>query len=244
MTDNASAWDQYSAAYQVEARLPTDVAHYGPDIPTESDLHLLGDVKGKRILELGCGGGQASIAFARQGAIATGVDISPTQIEFGKRLADSEGVKVEFRVGDIADLAFLRSDSVDAVFSADAFGYVEDLGRVFRQVHRVLKVGAPLVFSLPHPARQMIDEDAEQPLLVRHPYFDRSPMTRVRGGAVLTEYPHSFADLAMGLVRSSYRIEAIVEPEPSGGGMRSAQWREAFRYVPRMIIFKARKEGN
>jgi SAM-dependent methyltransferase len=244
VSDNASAWDQYAAAYQAEVRLPTDVVHYGPDIPTEADLRLLGDVKGKRVVELGCGGGQASIALARQGAIPTGVDFSSAQIEFARHLADTEGVKAEFRVGDLADLAFLRSDSVDIVVSSDAFGYIEDLSRVFRQVHRVLKVGAPLVFSLPHPARHMIDEDAEQPLLVRHSYFDRSPATRLRSGAMLTEYRHGFGDLAMGLVRSSYRIEAIVEPEPVTGGLRSAQWRDAFRYVPRMIIFKARKEGN
>ena len=131
------------------------------------------------------------------------------------------------------------------MFSADAFGYVEDLGPgVPPGATGCCKVGAPLVFSLPHPARQMIDEDAEQPLLVRHSYFDRSPMTCVRDGVMFTEYPHSFADLAMGLVRSSYRIEAILEPEPGAGGPRSAQWREAYRYVPRTIIFKARKEGN
>jgi SAM-dependent methyltransferase len=244
VSDNVSAWDQYASTYQGEARLPTDVAQYGPDIATEADLRLLGDLKGRRVVDLGCGGGQAAIALARQGAIPTGVDSSEAQIDFARRLADREGVKVEFRVGDLADLAFLRSDSVDAVFSANAFGYVEDIGRVFRQVHRVLKVGAPLVFSLPHPACQMIDEDAEQPLLVRRSYFDRSPITRIRAGAVLTEYPHSFADLTMGLVRSSYHLEAIVEPEPRSGGPRSAHWREAFRYVPRMIILKARKEGN
>jgi SAM-dependent methyltransferase len=244
VTDNAAAWDHYASAYQAEVRLPTDVVSYGPDIPTDADLHLLGDLKGKRVLELGCGGGQTGVAFARQGAIVTGIDFSAAQIEFARKLAETEKAKAEFRVGDLADLAFLRSDSMDLVFSVDAFGYVEDLGRVFRQVHRVLKVGAPLVFSLPHPARQMIDEDAEQPLLIRHAYFDRAPMTRVRGVSVLIEYPHSFADLVMGLVKASYRIEAIVEPEPVSSGPRSGQWREAYRYVPRTIIFKARKEGN
>ena len=36
-TDNAAAWDRHSAAYQAGAQLPTDVAHYGPDIGTEAD---------------------------------------------------------------------------------------------------------------------------------------------------------------------------------------------------------------
>ena len=45
-TDNAAAWDRHSAAYQAGARLPTDVAHYGPDIGTEADFRLLGDLKG------------------------------------------------------------------------------------------------------------------------------------------------------------------------------------------------------
>jgi ubiquinone/menaquinone biosynthesis C-methylase UbiE len=244
--DNAAAWDRYASDYQAAMRLPTDAVHYGPDIPTEAEFHLFGPLKGKRVLELGCGGGQGSIAFAKQGASVTGVDFSASQLAFARDLAEEEGVKVEFRLSDLADLAFLRTDSVDAVFSAYALGYVEDIGRVFRQVHRVLRVGAPLVFSLKHPAYDMIDDDdPEQPLLVRRPYFDKSPITYVRSGAMFTDYHHTFADLTMGLVKSSYRIEAILEPEPlTGTGPRSHYWRETFRYVPRTIIFKARKEGN
>src|SRR2546423_10729312 len=163
-TDNAAAWDRHTAAYQAGARLPTDVAHYGPDIGTEADFRLLGNLAGKRVLELGCGGAQCSIAFAKQGAIAIGVDFSAEQLGFARRLCEREGVKVELHHGDLADLAFLRADSIDVAFSAYAFGYIEDLSRVFRQVHRVLKTGAPLVFSLPHPAYDMIDDDdAEEP---------------------------------------------------------------------------------
>ena len=157
-TDNAAAWDRHATAYQAGAQLSTDVAHYGPDIPTEQTLRLLGDLKGKRVLELGCGGAQCSIAFAKQGATAIGVDFSAEQLAFARRLVEREEVRVELRQGDLADLAFLRADSIDLVFSAYAFGYVEDLNRVLRQVHRVLRVGAPLVFSLPHPAYSMIDD--------------------------------------------------------------------------------------
>src|SRR5580698_8437207 len=204
--DNAAAWDRHSAAYQDAAKLSTNVAHYGPDIPTEAELRLLGDLKGKKVLELGCGGAQCSIAFAKQGATAIGVDFSAAQLAHARLLSAQEEVRIELRQGDLADLAFLRADSIDLVFSAYAFGYVEDLNRVFRQVHRVLKVGAPLVFSLTHPAYDMLDDDLEPPALIRRAYFDASPIEFEWGGIDFTAYHHTFAGLYMGLSRASYRV--------------------------------------
>lgn len=243
-TDNAAAWDRHAAAYQAGAQLPTDVAHYGPDIGTEVDYRLLGDLKGKRVLELGCGGAQCSIAFAKQGATAIGIDFSSEMLAFARRLTEREEVKVELRHGDLADLAFLRADSIDLAFSAYTFGYVEDLNRVFRQVHRVLKVGGSLVFSLPHPAYDMIDDDSEQPLLVRRSYFDRSPIDYMFNGIAFTDYHHTFSDLFTSLTRASYRVDTVLEPEPVHAGPRSQFWRDTFRYVPRTLIIRARKEGH
>ena len=45
---------------------------YGPNGPTERELRLLGDVKGKRVLELGCGTGETAVALAQQGAVVIG----------------------------------------------------------------------------------------------------------------------------------------------------------------------------
>jgi ubiquinone/menaquinone biosynthesis C-methylase UbiE len=234
-TDIATAWDRYASEYQKRAQLPTHVAHYGPDIPTEAELRLLGDLKGKRVLELGCGGAQCSIAFAKQGATAIGIDVSSAQLAYARQLCEAEDVRVELRQGDMADLAFLRADSIDLVFSSGAFEYVEDLNRVFRQVHRVLKVGAPLVFSLSHPA---------YPSEPGRSYFDRSPVREKRGETELPAFHHSFSELYMGLNRSSYRVDMILEPEPIPGAPRSYMWEDAMEYLPRTLIVRARKEGN
>lgn len=223
----------------------TDVSRYGPPMGTEAELRLLGDLKGKRVLELGCGAGRNSVAFARQGAIAIGVETSTELLAAARRLCEREEVRVELRQGDMADLAFVRADSVDAVFSAGALGYVEDLGRVFRQVHRVLRVGAPLVFSVPHPAYHLIDgADPEQPLLVVRSYFDRAPVAEERHAAPRTRYHHTLSDLHTALVRASYRIDTLLEPQPSPTGPHGADWQEAERYVPRVLVVRARKEGS
>ena len=240
MSEIAAAWDRGSASYQAAAALPTDVAHYGPGLPTEADLRLLGDVKGKRVLELGCGGAQASIAFAKQGATAIGVDFSVAQLDHARDLCEAEEVRVELRHGDMADLAFLRADSIDIAFSAFAFGYVEDLNRVFRQVHRVLKVGAPLVFSLPHPAARLLPGPGSG-VVGPGPrsYFDKRPYESSWGGVRSPAYHHTFSDLYMGLARSSYRVDLVLEPEPMLGGAGGG-----IAMVPPALIIRARKEGN
>ena len=89
----------------------------------------------------------------------------------------------------------------------------------------------------------MIDDDSYQPLLIRRSYFDRTPIDYEWNGIAFTDYRHTLSDIYMGLLRANYRIDSIVEPEPLGGGHRSQHWRDTYKYVPRTLIIRARKEG-
>ena len=114
-------WGEISDKYQTEHSIHTKSAHYGPGVPDENKLGLLGNVKGKRILELGCGGAQCSIAFAKQGAIAAGIDISKEQLEFARHLVKENKVNVNLILGSFQDIKKLKSNYYDIVFSAFAF---------------------------------------------------------------------------------------------------------------------------
>jgi ubiquinone/menaquinone biosynthesis C-methylase UbiE len=256
---NAAAWDRYAETHQAAVTATPDVATYGPDIPDERQLRLLGDLKGKRVLDLGCGGGQCSVAFAKAGAAVIALDHSKVQLSYARRLAEASEVRLELREADLADLAWLRADSIDVAFSAYTLSYVNDVARVFRQVHRVLKVGAPLVFSLVHPVWTTIDDTPGPPEggregaadgtggtqpKVRRSYFDRVPITYERSGVEFTEHHHTFAELYMALSRNSYKVDTVLEPEPVPGTHRSALWRPAQAVIPRTLIVRARKEGN
>lgn len=231
-TSYDAAWDRALGG--------SDTVVYGPDIPGETELRLLGDLKGKRVLDLGCGPGASAVAVAKQGAIAIAVDGSADNLAAAKRAAEENEVRVEFHQADLADLAYVRADTIDVVLSVWALAHVEDLNRVFRQVHRVMKTNAPFVFSLPHPAYDTLDDDADDPLTVRRSYWDDSPVVHEDGN---TDFRRTTSDLVTGLVRANFSIDWLLEPEPAPSGHRSPFWRDTFTHVPRTLIMRARKEG-
>ncbi len=229
-------------ASPTEADSGLEAVHYGPDIATETELRLLGPLEGKRVLELGSGGGQTAVALAKQGARVIAVDESVEQVVNARRLAEREDVKLELHQGDLADLAFVRADAIDVALSIYALGTVADLDRVFRQVHRVLKPEAPFVISLPHPAYRAVDTTTEPPAFER-PYFDRAPRPWTLGDQSGREYPSTIGDLFTSLTRANFRVDAVLEPEPPKHVRRSPYWTDAMRWLPATLIVRARKQG-
>jgi SAM-dependent methyltransferase len=201
---------------------------YGPDGPSEHDLKLVGDVAGKRVLDLGCGDGNAAVALARDGAVVIAIDASPNRLARARRLAEDQEVRVEFREADLADLAFMRADSVDVVFSALAVDMAEDWARVFRQAQRVLKPNAPFVFSHAHPFAACVDGDH-----VVRPYSDPGPVTTSRWGETVTIHPRALADIFTDLTRAGFRVDTLHEPRTASAGN-----------LPSLVVWRARKEGS
>jgi SAM-dependent methyltransferase len=234
---------RFSPAAPTGRSLPTDVVTYGSDVPGESDLRLLGHVEGKRILELGCGAGHNAIALANQGAKVIAVDSSAEQIAEARFAADRAGVKLELHHAPLAELAFVRADSIDICLSAFGLAAVADLDRVFRQVHRVLRPEGPLVISLPHPAFALADpKDPE--LRVRRSYWETAPVTTSGAeGVEDLDQPHTISQLFTSLGRANFRVDTILEPEPSPSAPRSAHWVPAMAQLPSTLILRARKQG-
>jgi ubiquinone/menaquinone biosynthesis C-methylase UbiE len=251
MTDRINmrrAWNRISPGYQADYEIPTDFAHYGPHCPNEDQLQLVGDVRGKRVLEIGCGGGQCAIAFAKRGAIATGVDISDAQMTFARKLARREGVEATFLRHTIEDLSPVADDSEDVVFCAYALNYLRRIERCLAEVARVLRPGGLFVFSACHPFWLCLHEDK---MTVTSSYHDRSPdeweweTGDQPPGARVREYRHTIGDWFRLLRGAGLEVVDIVEPEPveSGSGQ---DWGGHYspkrqRMVPATIIWKSRK---
>jgi ubiquinone/menaquinone biosynthesis C-methylase UbiE len=116
--------------------------------PLEYAFHLLGDVKGKTILEFGCGDGLNTIALANRGAKIIALDLSAELLDITKKRVEANGCDgVDVVVGSAHALP-LADESVDVVFGMAILHHL-DLEIASREVRRVLKKGGRGIFEEP-----------------------------------------------------------------------------------------------
>jgi ubiquinone/menaquinone biosynthesis C-methylase UbiE len=108
-------------------------------------LQHLGNVRGKRLLDLGCGAGENSVYFAQRGAICVASDYSPGMVEVALKLADRYGVSVEGRVINAMAIDY-PDNSFDIVYAANLLHHIPDPTVTIREMHRVLKPGGMMCF--------------------------------------------------------------------------------------------------
>jgi len=107
---------------------------------------VVGDWRGKSVLDLGCGGGFMSEELARKGARVIGVDPSEAAIRAAQAHAESEKLEIDYKVGNGESLP-LADHCVDCVVCVDVLEHVADLDRVLDEVQRVLKPGGVFLFD-------------------------------------------------------------------------------------------------
>jgi len=110
---------------------------------------MLPDLSGKRIIDLGCGFGWFARWAREVGAASVlGLDLSERMIARAK--ADTSDPAIEYRIEDL-EVVRLAPAAFDFAYSALAFHYVEDFGRLVREVHKALTPGSHFVFTIEHP---------------------------------------------------------------------------------------------
>lgn len=164
---NRRAWDERSAVYQA-AHGPQLAASGGAawgvwQLP-ESELRVLGDVRDRDVLELGCGAAQWSIALAARGARVTGLDLSSRQLEHARALMDAAGIEFPLVHADAERTPF-ADESFDIVFCDYGAMTFADPLRTVPEAARLLRDGGLLAFSTSTPILAMAwSLDVEHPL--------------------------------------------------------------------------------
>ena len=246
--DNRAAWNTISRAYQERYKLPADRLVFGGRAPDESELQLLGDVSGKRVIVLGCGGGQDCIVLAKQGAQVTGIDLSDKQIEYGRRLAEREGVIVTLLQGSAEELHGIEDESYDLAVSVRALNYVERIDSALREAFRVLKPGAPFVFSVHHAFDASLED--QPPYGVAKGYWQPEldwqwDFPEAGVSARMRSWYPTVSEWFSSLTGAGFRVERLLEPRLVADG--TEPWRnlgsppQKAELVPDTLIVRAVK---
>jgi SAM-dependent methyltransferase len=252
VTANRGWWDGAADSYQAEhgAFLRDTGFVWCPEGLDEAEARLLGDVRGLRVLEVGCGAGQCGRWLTAQGARVAGLDLSHRQLLHSRRIDEATGASLPVVVADAALIPF-ADESFDVACSAfGALPFVADAARVLREVRRVLRPGGRWVFSVSHPIRWAFPDDPGiGGLTADRSYFDRTPYVEVGddGEPEYVEHHRTLGDWVAAITAAGLTLTALTEPEwPAGHTREWGGWSPLRgRLLPGTAIFScARPDGG
>jgi len=247
---NRRWWDAAAPAYLAEhgSDLGDVDFLWCPEGLREADAHLLGDVTGRRVLEVGCGSAACSRWLRTAGADPVALDLSGGMLARAAQLNTATGVAVPLLQADAGALPLAHA-SVDLACSAyGGLPFVADVEGALAEVTRVLRPGGRFVASVNHPMRWPFPDSPDpDDLRIVSSYFDRSPYveTDEHGRTVYVEHHRTVGDWVRAVVGAGLVLSDLLEPEWTPGRTENwGQWSpERGALVPGTLILVCERPG-
>lgn len=249
-SQNRLAWDEIAEVRQKKME-PAEFFAKGGSTLSDEVLKVAGDVQGLSLCHLQCATGEDTLSWANKGASATGIDLSPKQIELAKQKAAAAGLPVRFIASDIYTLpAHLFEERFDILFTGGgAIVWLPDLQEWARVIAQLLKPGGRLIIDEEHPLAGCM-EVQDGVVRIVDDYFGRKPemfigWTHFSGGENAREEKYEFTwplgDVVTALAQAGLRIERL-EERPSQQGWRFGDKLQEVARIPGEYVLVARND--
>jgi SAM-dependent methyltransferase len=243
--ETAATWKALAQSYEA-ARTRPDSFDVLMEFPAQ--LELVGDVAGKRVLDLACGSGAKAIHLAQQGAReVVGVDISETFVSDVARLDPPPTTR--FLRGDISRLDEVEglSGRFDVVLLLNALGYADDELVTLRAIRALIEDDGVFILARAHPVRFAVERSESTGVELGAAYHDRSPFSYTSnwdGKTTLAHRTATFGDTVNRLVEAGFWIDRVLEPTLSKEQRREFPHKAAWidRYAGTLLL-RARPLG-
>ena len=210
-------------------------------------LSMMPDLKGKRVLDLGCGYGEHCKMFVDRGAErVVGIDISKKMLEIAK--TENSDPKIEYRNMPMENLNALN-ETFDVAVSSLALHYVEDFYGVAKSIYHLLDRDGIFLFSQEHPlvtchskgSRWTKDENGQKLHLNLSNYGISGERTTTWFVDDLKIYHRTFSEIINTLTDVGFSIEKMIEPLPTEELLaRYPDHRDLF-HKPDFLLLKVKK---
>lgn len=225
-------WDEAAESFSAFVREGKD--YFRDALNNPPSFRLIGNVKGKRVLDLACGEGYNTRILAKKEAVVVGVDFSEKLIELARHLETKEKLGIVYYVADAANMEKIQSNHFDIVTCFMALQDIEYYKEAISEVARVLKENGRFIFSIPHPCFEghvvkdgenitnWIYEDGttEKSFVIRQ-YFGigknevQWDMERIAKPFKTTAFHRTLTDYFQSLHQSGLLVSRLVEPRPT-----------------------------
>jgi len=220
---NRRRWDRLTGEHEKSAFYDLAGFRAGKDRLRSIELSELGDVDGKTLLHLQCHFGMDTLAWARRGAIVTGVDFSQKAITLAQSLGQELDIPAQFYCADIYELPNVLSAEFDVVFTS--YGVLHglpDLRRWGEIISHYLKPGGIFYIVEDHPFFRIFRAKPEEEFRAERCYFFSEEPQRIEGSGsyasddkgindVYYVWDHSLGEVINSLVDAGLRIEFLHE---------------------------------
>jgi SAM-dependent methyltransferase len=238
----AEHWNENADLWSEQVRRGWDA--YREHLNNPAFFRFVGDLKGKLVLDAGCGEGYNTRHFARLGAQMVGVDLSSRMIDLARQEEEREPLGIRYEVASFTNLSLFPSSTFEAIVSTMALMDSPDFAGTARELFRVLRPGGELCFSVTHPCflpssfHWLQNEQGEAVELVLADYFDTSPMVQrwrfkdVPSDVPPFELPAFFRTLSEyfnGLIQAGFVLREVREPRPSHETCQKHPWLRRWR---------------
>ncbi len=207
----------------------------------EEELHILGEIVGKDILEFGCGAARWSIALAQHGAHPVGLDISPSQLSHARRLMEEAGIQFPLLEASAENVP-LPEASFDIIFCDWGAMTFCDPQKTVPEAARLLRPGGRFAFTTSTPIAilcQNVQTDMLGEALI-HDYFGMGRQE----WADEVDFQLSYGDWLRLFRRSGLIVEDLIEIQPgkdASSVYRTPTETEWARHWPMENLWKLRK---
>lgn len=137
--------DQWASTIDVEGIKVRDYFEACTAPENRFILRHMGDIRGKKLLDLGCGAGENSVYFAKKGALCVASDYSPGMVEVALQLAAANDVEIQGRTMNAIALD-CPDNTFDFVYASNLLHHLPDPHAAILEMYRVLKPGGKACF--------------------------------------------------------------------------------------------------